>query len=87
MRAALILRQRVNLVHDQPARFAEDRQPFLLAEQQAKALRCREQNVRRPDELARANPARRVARAQFDANGWLLPNSSASGPLRFFSRS
>ena len=75
MCAAFVLSERVNLINNEPARMTERREPFFLAEQQAEALGCRQENVRKSLKLPRALARRRVARAQLNANRRLFSES------------
>ena len=64
MRAALVFRQRMNFIDDEPADRFQSGKPSGLAEQNTEALRRREQNMRRRCELLLPRIARGVSRAQ-----------------------
>ena len=68
MGAALILRQRMNLIHDDPPDRGQMREPFFLAEQHTEALRRGEKDMGRAGKLPLALAAGGIARAQFHAN-------------------
>lgn len=71
VRPALVVREGVDFIDDQPAGVAKLREPLLLAEQDAETLRRSEEDVRRLGKLPHPLAGARVAGAQLDADRWL----------------
>ena len=92
MRAALVVRHRVNLVHDDGADGPENGAALLGREQDVERFRRRDQNVWRAFQHRLACRHQRVARADSRADfrqleaAFTAPDAtiSASGPSRFF---